>query len=157
MDSAEQAALTPHTDNAQNFKYYDAERLNIFDPNGKLVRGSREMLLTTNPHFDYLPVNTTFSSVLTPATIDENGKLNADKLIYGSNYNWVPPRHLNNDIISEPVVLNAIQWSEHLDPIFINNYESDPTLSWQYFGSSAGFLRRYPGNDFDKDYAKIFF
>ncbi|GJQ67510.1 hypothetical protein Trydic_g5143 [Trypoxylus dichotomus] len=116
MDSAEQAALTPHTEGAQNFKYYDARKLNIFDTNEKLVRGSREMLLTTNPHFDYLPVNTTFSSVLTPNSLDEN----------------------------DPDVLNAIQWSEHLDPIFINNYESDPTLSWQYFGSSTGFLRRYP-------------
>ncbi|KAK9758435.1 VWA N-terminal [Popillia japonica] len=116
MDIAEQAALAPQTDNAQNVKYYDARRLNIFDPNGKLVRRSREMLLTTNPHFDYLPVNTTFTSVLTPNFIDDN----------------------------DPDVLNAIQWSEHLDPIFINNYESDPTLSWQYFGSSTGFLRRYP-------------
>lgn len=75
MDIAEQAALAPQTDNAQNVKYYDARRLNIFDPNGKLVRRSREMLLTTNPHFDYLPVNTTFTSVLTPNFIDDNGKL----------------------------------------------------------------------------------
>lgn len=41
--------------------------------------------------------------------------------------------------------MNAIQWSEHLDPLFINNYEGDPSLSWQFFGSSQGFLRRYPG------------
>lgn len=73
MDSAEQAALAPHNDNAQSFKYYDAKRLNVFDANGKLVRGAREMLLTTNPHFDYLPVNTTLSSILMPDIIDENG------------------------------------------------------------------------------------
>lgn len=41
--------------------------------------------------------------------------------------------------------MNAIQWSENLDPLFINNYEGDPSLSWQFFGSSSGFLRRYPG------------
>jgi hypothetical protein len=46
---------------------------------------------------------------------------------------------------ADPEVLNAIKWSEHLDPLFINNYEMDPSLSWQYFGSSTGFLRRYPG------------
>lgn len=42
-------------------------------------------------------------------------------------------------------VVNAIQWSEHLDPLYIHNYEDDPSLSWQFFGSSLGFLRRYPG------------
>jgi len=47
--------------------------------------------------------------------------------------------------VAEPEVLNAIKWSEHLDPLFVNNYEMDPSLSWQYFGSSTGFLRRYPG------------
>ncbi|CAG2062163.1 unnamed protein product, partial [Timema podura] len=41
-------------------------------------------------------------------------------------------------------VKNAIEWSGYLDPLFENNYETDPSLSWQYFGSSSGFLRRYP-------------
>ena len=42
--------------------------------------------------------------------------------------------------------MNAIQWSEQLDRIFVTNYESDPSLGWQYFGSSTGFMRQYPGN-----------
>ncbi|XP_015188370.1 PREDICTED: voltage-dependent calcium channel subunit alpha-2/delta-3 isoform X3 [Polistes dominula] len=41
-------------------------------------------------------------------------------------------------------VLRAIKWSEELDKTFINNYEQDPSLSWQYFGSSTGFMRQYP-------------
>lgn len=35
--------------------------------------------------------------------------------------------------------------SEALNDIFISNFQKDPTLTWQYFGSSAGFFRLYPG------------
>ena len=45
-------------------------------------------------------------------------------------------------------VLRAIKWSENLDNIFVNNYRMDPSLSWQYFGSSYGFMRQYPGEYF---------
>jgi len=41
-------------------------------------------------------------------------------------------------------VIRAIKWSETLDRTFINNYEQDPSLSWQYFGSATGFMRQYP-------------
>ena len=41
--------------------------------------------------------------------------------------------------------MDAIRWSEALERIYISNYELDPTLTWQYFGSSTGFLRQYPG------------
>ena len=41
--------------------------------------------------------------------------------------------------------MNGIIWSEQLDRIFVTNYESDPSLTWQYFGSSTGFMRQYPG------------
>lgn len=45
----------------------------------------------------------------------------------------------------DPDVQSSIAWSSHLDPIFSNNLERDSALSWQYFGSSEGFLRRFPG------------
>lgn len=41
-------------------------------------------------------------------------------------------------------VLKAIKWSEELDNTFKNNYLQDSSLSWQYFGSSTGFMRQYP-------------
>lgn len=73
MDSAEQVALTPQNDNGQHFTYYNAKRLNVFAPDGRPVDGTREMVLTPSPHFDHLPVNTTFSSVLMPSNIKEDG------------------------------------------------------------------------------------
>jgi uncharacterized protein with NRDE domain len=47
--------------------------------------------------------------------------------------------------VSAPDILKAIKWSENLNEIFIRNYQDDPSLSWQYFGSSSGFMRQYPG------------
>ncbi|XP_032664937.1 voltage-dependent calcium channel subunit alpha-2/delta-3 isoform X3 [Odontomachus brunneus] len=44
-------------------------------------------------------------------------------------------------------VIRAIKWSEALDRTFINNYEQDPSLSWQYFGSATGFMRQYPATN----------
>lgn len=48
-------------------------------------------------------------------------------------------------MFTDPDVQSSIAWSSHLDPIFSNNLERDAALSWQYFGSSEGFLRRFPG------------
>jgi hypothetical protein len=44
-----------------------------------------------------------------------------------------------------PDVLKVIEWTEDLEAIFKSNYEQDPSLSWQYFGSSSGIMRQYPG------------
>ncbi|XP_069684436.1 voltage-dependent calcium channel subunit alpha-2/delta-3 isoform X2 [Periplaneta americana] len=116
MDSAEQAALSHKLETGSSVRYFNARRLNEFGSDGRLLDGSKEMSLTQNRHFDQLAVNTSLSSVLLPPDVRD----------------------------SDPEVLNAIKWSEYLDPLFVNNYEMDPSLSWQYFGSSAGFLRRYP-------------
>ncbi|XP_067002670.2 voltage-dependent calcium channel subunit alpha-2/delta-3 [Anabrus simplex] len=116
MDSAEQAALSHKFEPGLSFKYLNSRKLNEYAPDGRLLDGYQELALTPNSHFDQLAVNTSMSSVLMPANVNP----------------------------SDPEVLNAVKWSEHLDPIFVNNYEVDPSLSWQFFGSSTGFLRRYP-------------
>lgn len=41
-------------------------------------------------------------------------------------------------------VIKAIKWSAMLDKTFENNYNRDPSLYWQYFCSSTGFLRQFP-------------
>ncbi|XP_061385682.1 voltage-dependent calcium channel subunit alpha-2/delta-3 isoform X1 [Danaus plexippus] len=81
-----------------------------------------------NPHFSYIPVNTNFSSVHVPTNV----------------YAWAPE------------VIKGIHWSEGLDNHFINNYQSDPTLSWQYFGSSTGFMRHYPAMKWRSDPVDIY-
>lgn len=44
----------------------------------------------------------------------------------------------------DETMLRDMQWTDNLDPIFNSNYEMDPVLSWQYFGSTKGTLRRFP-------------
>lgn len=41
-------------------------------------------------------------------------------------------------------VIKAIKWSTMLDSIFDSNYKRDPSLFWQFFCSSTGFLRQFP-------------
>lgn len=84
--------------------------------------------LQQNPHFSNIPVNINFSSVHVPTNV----------------YAWAPE------------VIKGIHWSEGLDTHFINNYQSDPTLSWQYFGSSTGFMRHYPAMKWRADPVDIY-
>lgn len=48
-------------------------------------------------------------------------------------------------------VIKAIKWSEMLDNIFDSNYKRDPSLFWQYFCSSSGFLRQFPATKWKMD------
>ncbi|XP_030025164.1 voltage-dependent calcium channel subunit alpha-2/delta-3 isoform X4 [Manduca sexta] len=84
--------------------------------------------LQANSHFSNIPVNINFSSVHVPTNV----------------YAWAPE------------VIKGIHWSEGLDTHFINNYQSDPTLSWQYFGSSTGFMRHYPAMKWRADPVDIY-
>lgn len=47
--------------------------------------------------------------------------------------------------ISGLEVSRTLLWSEYLDEVFVQNYKADPALSWQYFCSSTGVMRQYPG------------
>ncbi|XP_075214887.1 voltage-dependent calcium channel subunit stolid [Lycorma delicatula] len=121
MDSAEQAALSQKAEGG-TARYYNSRRLNEMTDDGSVV-SDHEVSLVTNRHFDHQAVNTSFSTVLLPESMSD----------------------------TEAQVVNALRWSEHLDPVFVYNYEMDPTLSWQFFGSSTGFLRRFPGMKWPTD------
>lgn len=89
---------------------------------------SRNGHMAPNPHFSDIQVNINFSSVHIPTNV----------------YAWAPE------------VIKGIHWSEGLDTHFINNYQSDPTLSWQFFGSSTGFMRHYPAMQWRADPVDIY-
>ncbi|XP_019696117.1 voltage-dependent calcium channel subunit alpha-2/delta-3 isoform X3 [Harpegnathos saltator] len=76
----------------------------------------REIELTADSHFYNIPVNTSYSSVHIPTNVFDQA----------------------------PKVMEDIMRSEPLDDVFRQNYDSDPALSWQYFGSVTGMLRHYP-------------
>uniref|UniRef100_A0A8D8WFM7 Voltage-dependent calcium channel subunit alpha-2/delta-4 n=1 Tax=Cacopsylla melanoneura TaxID=428564 RepID=A0A8D8WFM7_9HEMI len=74
------------------------------------------MSLTEDRHFFNIPVNTDYSVVHLPINVYEGYE----------------------------DVRAGLMWSEALDQVFRDNYQSDPTLLWQYFGAAKGFLRTYP-------------
>ncbi|XP_055382086.1 voltage-dependent calcium channel subunit alpha-2/delta-3 isoform X2 [Condylostylus longicornis] len=121
MDSAEQAALSEldsqtSSSSTQKVTHYDARRINEYNSDGKLADGAKHLDIRYMRRFERLPVNLSISSILVPNNVD----------------------------LSDADIKAALQWSSHLDPLFQNNLERDPALSWQYFGSSLGFLRRFP-------------
>uniref|UniRef100_A0A667Y5X0 Calcium voltage-gated channel auxiliary subunit alpha2delta 4 n=1 Tax=Myripristis murdjan TaxID=586833 RepID=A0A667Y5X0_9TELE len=91
--------------------------VNTADEDGNYVDLGGEFPLEENEHFNNLLVNTQQSNIQVPTNV----------------YN------------KDPYILNAIYNSEALNDVFIGNFQKDPTLTWQYFGSSTGFFRIYPG------------
>ncbi|XP_063927225.1 voltage-dependent calcium channel subunit alpha-2/delta-3-like isoform X2 [Zophobas morio] len=84
--------------------------------------------LYRNSHFYNIPVNTNFSAVHVPSNVYERST----------------------------EVISGIIWSEVLDTTFKDNYQRDPSLSWQYFGSSTGFMRQFPAMKWNQDPIDLF-
>lgn len=57
-------------------------------------------------------------------------------------FNVCLPLHFSH---SDSAIVNGVYWSEALNKVFVDNFERDPSLIWQYFGSAKGFFRQYPG------------
>ncbi|XP_029455755.1 voltage-dependent calcium channel subunit alpha-2/delta-4 isoform X2 [Rhinatrema bivittatum] len=117
VEAAEEADLNHEFNSSLVFEYYNSVRINDKDENDNYVELGNEFILEPNEHFNNLLVNTTLSNVQLPTNV----------------YN------------KDPDILNGVFMSEALNPIFVENFRRDPTLTWQYFGSSTGFFRLYPG------------
>ena len=48
-------------------------------------------------------------------------------------------------MIAVPKIINGAFWSRQLDQKFRENQLATPKLKWQYFCSTDGFFRVYPG------------
>uniref|UniRef100_A0A663ESF7 Calcium voltage-gated channel auxiliary subunit alpha2delta 4 n=1 Tax=Aquila chrysaetos chrysaetos TaxID=223781 RepID=A0A663ESF7_AQUCH len=117
VEAAEDADLNHEYNSSLEFDYYNSFLINEKDENDNYVELGDEFILEPNEHFNNLLVNTTYSDIQLPTNV----------------YN------------KDPDILNGVYMSEALNPIFVDNFERDPTLTWQYFGSSTGFFRLYPG------------
>uniref|UniRef100_A0A8C7HT31 Calcium voltage-gated channel auxiliary subunit alpha2delta 4 n=1 Tax=Oncorhynchus kisutch TaxID=8019 RepID=A0A8C7HT31_ONCKI len=116
-ESAEDADLYHEFNKTLQFDYYNSMLVNTMDDDGNFIELGGEFPLEENEHFNNIPVNTMQSDVQVPTNV----------------YN------------KDPYILNGIYMSEALNDVFANNFKKDPTLTWQYFGSSSGFFRIYPG------------
>lgn len=124
---------------AENITYYSSKYSNVSDDEpfdleefSLSVKKNewmyRYMEVDPDSHFFNISVNTNHSSVHVPTNVYDRSDS----------------------------ALEAIGWSEALDSIFVQNYHSDPALSWQYFCSDTGVFRHYPAmrwvSDDDKDF-----
>lgn len=179
MEIAENAASDPkNKDCEEKFEFYDAKEMleNNEQPpateppafNDRSLEPINytipKIVLTENRNFFNYRVNTSNCSVHVPTNVFARGKLyniyrqkkkQQNQLIFLVSYMCVCVCHF--DIFPLPFILSAcsvikeVKWSKELDIPFLDNYKKDPTFSWQFFCSSTGVMRQFPGNKvFDK-------
>uniref|UniRef100_A0AAR2KE71 VWFA domain-containing protein n=1 Tax=Pygocentrus nattereri TaxID=42514 RepID=A0AAR2KE71_PYGNA len=122
-EAAEDADFYHEYNATLEFDYYNSMMINTVDEDGNNVELGGEFALEENEHFNNLPVNTQQSVIQVPTNV----------------YN------------KDPDILNGVYMSEALNEVFVSNFDKDPTLTWQYFGSSTGFFRLYPGIQWTPD------
>uniref|UniRef100_A0A8D3A1X8 Calcium voltage-gated channel auxiliary subunit alpha2delta 3 n=1 Tax=Scophthalmus maximus TaxID=52904 RepID=A0A8D3A1X8_SCOMX len=117
VEAAEEAHLQHEEDPNLQYEYFNAVLINEVDKEGNRVELGGEFILQPNDHFNNLSVNLSLSVVQVPTNM----------------YN------------KDSAIVNGVYWSEALNKVFVDNFERDPSLIWQYFGSAKGFFRQYPG------------
>ncbi|XP_044198970.1 voltage-dependent calcium channel subunit alpha-2/delta-4 [Thunnus albacares] len=122
-EAAEDADLYHDYNETLEFDYYNSLLINMVDEDGNPLPLGGEFPLEENEHFNNMPVNTQLSNIQVPTNV----------------YN------------KDTDILNGAYMSEALNDVFIDNFQKDPTLTWQYFGSATGFFRLYPGIQWTPD------
>ncbi|XP_068611658.1 voltage-dependent calcium channel subunit alpha-2/delta-4 [Brachionichthys hirsutus] len=122
-EAAEDADFYHQYNETLEYEYYNSLLINTVEEDGRPLPLGGPFPLEENEHFNKLPVNTRLSNIQVPTNV----------------YN------------RDPDILNGAFMSEALNEVFIDNFQKDPTLTWQYFGSSAGFFRLYPGIQWTPD------
>uniref|UniRef100_A0A672IRG6 Calcium voltage-gated channel auxiliary subunit alpha2delta 3 n=1 Tax=Salarias fasciatus TaxID=181472 RepID=A0A672IRG6_SALFA len=117
VEAAEEAHLQHDENPDLQYEYFNAVLINEVDEEGNSVELGGEFILQPNDHFNNLSVNLSLSVVQVPTNM----------------YN------------KDSAIVNGVFWSEALNKVFVDNFEKDPSLIWQYFGSAKGFFRQYPG------------
>ncbi|XP_064625749.1 voltage-dependent calcium channel subunit alpha-2/delta-2-like isoform X2 [Lineus longissimus] len=57
---------------------------------------------------------------------------------------------------SDREVIRSVMFTHGLEKIFRKNAGDDPYLRWQYFGSSTGVIRMFPGREWDTNFAGFY-
>ncbi|KAH0516338.1 Voltage-dependent calcium channel subunit alpha-2/delta-3 [Microtus ochrogaster] len=139
---------------AVRYEYFNAVLIKERDKDGNFLELGKEFILAPNDHFNNLPVNISLSDVQVPTNM--YNKETPSENIYAR------PREKEGAIDPkvtlalallplDPAIVNGVYWSESLNKVFVDNFDRDPSLIWQYFGSAKGFFRQYPGIKWEPD------
>ncbi|TNM88860.1 hypothetical protein fugu_005114 [Takifugu bimaculatus] len=109
VEAAEEAHRQHEENPELQYEYFNAVLINEVDEMGNNVELGGEFLLEPNDHFNNLSVNVSLSVVQVPTNM----------------YN------------KDPDIVNGVYWSEALNKVFVDNFERDPTLTWQYIQAAT--------------------
>ncbi|XP_070193860.1 voltage-dependent calcium channel subunit alpha-2/delta-3-like [Littorina saxatilis] len=122
----------------EDVNYYNAKKVVI--TNSEFESTENEVRPKIKGTIDYLQT-------------DKTWHFGSENLNLNTNFSTV---HVPTNIYDKSNrILHGVSWTENLTEQFRNNSLQSPTLGWQYFCSSDGFFRIYPGMQWPRDPEKV--